>query len=56
MGLYVVVHIWLAAPNTIKGLEFGGLDFPDSIGEFLLCVIFVLQGEHMFGKILVKKK
>ncbi|KAL9276339.1 hypothetical protein ACSQ67_026117 [Phaseolus vulgaris] len=52
MGLYVVVHIWLAAPNTIKGLEFGGLDFPDSIGEFLLCVIFVLQGEHMFGKIL----
>ncbi|GJY96252.1 C2 and GRAM domain-containing protein [Tanacetum coccineum] len=33
MGLYVLVHLFLAMPNTIQGLEFGGLDLPDSIGE-----------------------
>ncbi|XP_047182304.1 C2 and GRAM domain-containing protein At1g03370 isoform X1 [Vigna umbellata] len=49
MGLYVLVHIWLAAPSTIQGLEFGGLDLPDSIGEFVFCAVFVLQGERMLG-------
>ncbi|KAH1208785.1 C2 and GRAM domain-containing protein [Glycine max] len=51
MGLYVLVHIWLAAPSTIQGLEFGGLDLPDSIGEFVVCAVLVLQGECMLGKI-----
>ncbi|KAG4388484.1 hypothetical protein GLYMA_09G182700v4 [Glycine max] len=49
MGLYVLVHIWLAAPSTIQGLEFGGLDLPDSIGEFVVCAVLVLQGECMLG-------
>ncbi|RDX72852.1 C2 and GRAM domain-containing protein, partial [Mucuna pruriens] len=49
VGLYVLVHIWLAAPSTIQGLEFGGLDLPDSIGEFLVCAVLVLQGERMLG-------
>jgi len=52
MGLYVLVQIWLAAPSTIKGLEFGGLNLLDSIGEFVFFVVFVLQGKHMLGKIL----
>ncbi|TKY53897.1 C2 and GRAM domain-containing protein [Spatholobus suberectus] len=51
MVLYVLVHIWLAAPGTIQGLEFGGLDLPDSIGEFVVCVILVLQGERVLGLI-----
>ncbi|KAK2359151.1 C2 and GRAM domain-containing protein [Trifolium repens] len=33
MGLYVMIHMCLAAPNTIQGLEFFGLDLPDSVGE-----------------------
>ncbi|CAJ1962757.1 unnamed protein product [Sphenostylis stenocarpa] len=49
MGLYVLVHIWLAAPSTIQGLEFGGLDLPDSIGELVFCAVLVLQGERLLG-------
>lgn len=47
MSLYVIVHICLAAPSTIQGLEFLGLDLPDSIGEFIVCGILVLQGERV---------
>ncbi|CAK9139169.1 unnamed protein product [Ilex paraguariensis] len=47
MGLYVVVHIWLAMPSMIQGLEFVGLDLPDSIGEVIVCGVLVLQGERM---------
>lgn len=51
MVLYVLVHIWLAAPSTIQGLEFVGLDLPDSIGEFIVCGVLVLQGERVLGLI-----
>ncbi|GMI72242.1 hypothetical protein like AT1G03370 [Hibiscus trionum] len=47
MALYVIVHIWLAAPGTIQGLEFVGLDLPDSIGEFIVCGVLILQGERV---------
>lgn len=47
MGLYVFVHIWLAKPDAIQGLEFVGLDLPDSIGEFIVCGVLVLQAERM---------
>lgn len=49
MGLYVLVHIWLAAPSSIQGLEFIGLDLPDSIGEVIVCGILVLQCERVLG-------
>uniref|UniRef100_A0A2N9EWF3 C2 and GRAM domain-containing protein n=1 Tax=Fagus sylvatica TaxID=28930 RepID=A0A2N9EWF3_FAGSY len=51
LGLYVLVHIWLATPSTIQGLEFVGLDLPDSIGEFIVCGVLVLQGERLLGLI-----
>lgn len=47
MGLYVIVHLCLAMPSTIQGLEFGGLDLPDSIGEVVVCGVLVLQGERV---------
>ncbi|KAK1426520.1 hypothetical protein QVD17_15194 [Tagetes erecta] len=47
MGLYVLVHIVLAMPSSIQGLEFGGLDLPDSIGEVVVCGVLVLQGERV---------
>lgn len=47
MSIYVIIHIWLAAPSTIQGLEFVGLDLPDSIGEFIVCGVLVLQGERL---------
>lgn len=47
MGLYVLTHIWLAMPSTIQGLEFVGLDLPDSIGELIVCGVLVLQGKRV---------
>ncbi|KAJ6700417.1 hypothetical protein OIU79_013453 [Salix purpurea] len=49
MGLYVFVHIWLAAPSAIQGLEFVGLDLPDSIGEVIVCGVLALQCERVLG-------
>ncbi|XP_054790343.1 C2 and GRAM domain-containing protein At1g03370-like [Prosopis cineraria] len=51
IGLYVLVHIWMAAPSIVQGLEVLGVDLPDSIGEFVSCAILVLQGEKLLGLI-----
>ncbi|KAM7530882.1 hypothetical protein LguiB_034292 [Lonicera macranthoides] len=47
MGLYVLVHLWLAMPSTLQGLEFVGLDLPDSVGEVIVCGVLVLMGERV---------
>ncbi|CAN4089957.1 unnamed protein product [Withania somnifera] len=47
IGLYVLVHILLAMPSTIQGLEFVGLDLPDSIGELIVSGVLVLQGKRV---------
>ncbi|KAL0353336.1 UNVERIFIED_CONTAM: C2 and GRAM domain-containing protein [Sesamum angustifolium] len=47
MGIYSLVHVWLAMPSTIQGLEFVGLDLPDSIGELVVCGVLVLQGKRV---------
>ncbi|KAF9592165.1 hypothetical protein IFM89_012659 [Coptis chinensis] len=52
VGLYVLIHILLAMPSMIQGLEFDGLDLPDSIGEVVVCGILVLQGERDLGMII----
>ncbi|KAK0596628.1 hypothetical protein LWI29_017511 [Acer saccharum] len=51
MGSYVLLHMWLAAPSPIQGLEFVGLDLPDSIGEFIVCGVLVLQGQRVLESI-----
>ncbi|XP_059663715.1 C2 and GRAM domain-containing protein At1g03370 [Cornus florida] len=47
MGFYVLVHMWMAMPSTVQGLEFVGLDLPDSIGELIVGGILVLQGQRV---------
>ncbi|KAK6791167.1 hypothetical protein RDI58_010248 [Solanum bulbocastanum] len=47
IGLYVFVHVLLAMPSTLQGLEFVGLDLPDSIGELIVCGVLVLQGKRV---------
>jgi hypothetical protein len=47
LGLYVLVHICLATPSTLQGLEFVGLDLPDSVGEVIVCGVLVLMGERV---------
>ncbi|VFQ84808.1 unnamed protein product [Cuscuta campestris] len=44
VGLYVIFHTLIAAPSSIQGLEFAGLDLPDSIGELIVSGVLVLQG------------
>ncbi|KAG1327432.1 C2 and GRAM domain-containing protein [Cocos nucifera] len=51
VAFYVLVHILLANPGTIQGLEFPGLDLPDSIGEVVVCGVLVLQGQHFLNVI-----
>ncbi|KAK9671003.1 hypothetical protein RND81_12G000400 [Saponaria officinalis] len=46
--VYVLFHIWMAAPSTVQGLEFVGLDLPDSIGELVVCAVLVLQAKRVF--------
>lgn len=45
-GMYVLAHILLAMPSTIQGLEFDGLDLPDSI-EVIVCGLLVFQGKQV---------
>lgn len=45
--LYVSAHIWIATPGPIQGLEFVGLDLPDSIGEVIVCMLLFIQGERV---------
>ncbi|KNA16265.1 hypothetical protein SOVF_090520 [Spinacia oleracea] len=48
IGIYVFIHICLATPSTVQGLEFVGLDLPDSIGEVIVCGVLVLQLKRIF--------
>ncbi|XP_006476881.2 C2 and GRAM domain-containing protein At5g50170 isoform X3 [Citrus sinensis] len=51
MILYVVVHILLCEPSKRQGLEFYGLDLPDSFGELISCGILVIQLEQVFNMV-----
>lgn len=48
---YLLLHIFLANPSVMQGLEFGGLDLPDSLGEVITCGLLVLQVERIFKMI-----
>ncbi|KAL5731958.1 hypothetical protein ACHQM5_004632 [Ranunculus cassubicifolius] len=52
MGFYVLMHILLAMPRTLQGLEFSILDFPDSFTEMIVCTILVLQAQRVLPMIL----
>nr|CAD1836416.1 unnamed protein product [Ananas comosus var. bracteatus] len=51
MVLYVLLHILLSQPATMKGLEFDGLDLPDTFGELITSAIIVLQVERVLDMI-----
>ncbi|KAL1533004.1 C2 and GRAM domain-containing protein [Salvia divinorum] len=46
--LHVVVHIFLCEPSMIQGLEFEGLDLPDSFGELIASGILIIQLERVY--------
>ncbi|KAK4438558.1 C2 and GRAM domain-containing protein [Sesamum alatum] len=49
--LYVLVHIFLCEPTKPQGLEFHGLELPDSVGELITCGILVIQLERVYNMI-----
>ncbi|XP_008803167.1 C2 and GRAM domain-containing protein At1g03370-like [Phoenix dactylifera] len=51
VAFYVLIHILLANPSITQGLEFPGLDLPDSIGEVVVCGVLVLQGQRVLNMI-----
>lgn len=51
MAMYVLVHILLSKPGPLMGLEFTGLDLPDTFGELITSGILVLQMERLLNMI-----
>ncbi|XP_011651740.1 C2 and GRAM domain-containing protein At5g50170 isoform X1 [Cucumis sativus] len=49
--VYVLVHIILSKPKTTQGLEFIGMDLPDSLGELVTSGILVLQLERVYNMV-----
>ncbi|KZV34749.1 hypothetical protein F511_00651 [Dorcoceras hygrometricum] len=47
--LYIVIHVLLCEPDKLRGLEFSGLDLPDSFGEIITCGLLVIQLERFYG-------
>jgi hypothetical protein len=49
--VYVSAHIFLTSPSIIQGLEFPGLDLPDSVGEVVVCGVLILQGQRVLNMV-----
>jgi len=43
----ILVHIGLAPSKRLGGLEFWGIDFPDTLMEFITSAIVVVQVERV---------
>lgn len=47
-ALYIITHLHLARTNMVHGgLEYFGIDLPDSIGEVVFCIILIIQGHNI---------
>ncbi|XP_043723254.1 C2 and GRAM domain-containing protein At5g50170 isoform X2 [Telopea speciosissima] len=51
MICYILLHILLSGPSKLQGLEFDGLDLPDTFGELITSGILVLQVERVFNEV-----
>ncbi|XP_042443416.1 C2 and GRAM domain-containing protein At1g03370-like [Zingiber officinale] len=45
--IYVCAHILIANPSMVHGLELVGLDLPDSLTEFLVSAVLIIQGQYV---------
>uniref|UniRef100_A0A0D9YNU8 C2 and GRAM domain-containing protein n=1 Tax=Oryza glumipatula TaxID=40148 RepID=A0A0D9YNU8_9ORYZ len=48
IALYAIAHLRLVKPNMVHGLEYFGIDLPDSIWEVVFCAILIIQGQNIF--------
>ncbi|KAJ4850867.1 hypothetical protein Tsubulata_007102 [Turnera subulata] len=51
MVLYVIAHILLCEPSKVQGLEFLGLDLPDSFGQFFICAVLITQLQRAYDMV-----
>lgn len=51
VALYVLVHILLCEPSRVQGLEFYGLELPDSLGEVVSGGILVILLERVYNMV-----
>uniref|UniRef100_A0ACD5WRZ2 Uncharacterized protein n=1 Tax=Avena sativa TaxID=4498 RepID=A0ACD5WRZ2_AVESA len=47
IGIYIIAHLHLSKPKAMSGLEYFGIDLPDSIGEVVVCAVLILQGQNI---------
>jgi hypothetical protein len=47
VGIYIITHLHLSKPKAMNGLEYFGIDLPDSIGEVVVCAVLILQGQNI---------
>ncbi|XP_048538555.1 C2 and GRAM domain-containing protein At1g03370-like [Triticum urartu] len=50
VAVYGIAHLRLVKPSKMVhgGLEYFGIDLPDSIGEVVFCALLILQGKNIF--------
>jgi hypothetical protein len=51
MALYVFVHIFLSRPSPLMGLEFNGLDLPDTFGELITSGMLAILMERLLNMV-----
>ncbi|KAK7411082.1 hypothetical protein VNO78_02461 [Psophocarpus tetragonolobus] len=51
MFLYVLVHILRCGPSLPQGLEFRGLELPDSFGELIASGILIIQLQRVYNMV-----
>ncbi|OEL18733.1 C2 and GRAM domain-containing protein [Dichanthelium oligosanthes] len=51
VSLYIVVHVLRVNSSSVQGLEFTGLDLPDSLSEIIMGGLLFLQIQNIFKKI-----
>ncbi|KAF0935316.1 hypothetical protein E2562_032028 [Oryza meyeriana var. granulata] len=48
IALYAIAHLRLVKSNMVHGLEYFGIDLPDSVWEVVCCAILIIQGQNVF--------
>ncbi|KAJ1403301.1 VASt domain [Sesbania bispinosa] len=51
MFLYVLMHIMRCDPSQTQGLEFRGIELPDSFGEILTTGILIIQLQRVYNMV-----
>lgn len=51
VSLYIILHVLRVNPSTVQGLEFPGLDLPDSLSEIIMGGLLFLQIQRILKNI-----